>query len=164
MNSRYNSVGKLPTLRAIQPTNRGLISCRGNTFFFLSNVIKRLCGPRSLIHWGPGAISERQADNSKPSTIKTKKAWSYTFSTYFYQTWCLSRVKMAQILIVNIYILCMPLWVHSYKHGDGAKLRGYIRQIKYRHNIYLGSKFFTETNCSSSSCSSSSIVVVVVVV
>jgi hypothetical protein len=72
--SRYNSVGNLPTLRAIHPTKRGLISCRDNTFFCLSSVIIWLCGPRSLIHWGPGAISERQADNSKPSTIKTKKA------------------------------------------------------------------------------------------
>jgi hypothetical protein len=32
MKSRYNSVGKLPTLRAIQQTIRGLISCRGNIF------------------------------------------------------------------------------------------------------------------------------------
>jgi hypothetical protein len=103
MKSRYNSVGKLPTLRVIQPTNLCLTSCWGNTFYCLSSVIIRLCGPRSAIQWGPGAISERQADNSKPSTIKTKKAWSYTLSTYFYQKWCLSCVKMAQILIVKIY-------------------------------------------------------------
>jgi len=32
MKRRYTSVGKLPTLRAIQPTNCGLISCNGNTF------------------------------------------------------------------------------------------------------------------------------------
>ena len=37
----------------------------------------------------PGALSERQADNSQPSTTKTKKACSYTFITYCYQTWCL---------------------------------------------------------------------------
>jgi hypothetical protein len=103
-----NSVGKLPTLRAIQPTNRCFISCRANTFICLSNVVIRLCGARSLIHWVTGVISGRQADNSKPSTIKKKKAWCYTFSTYFYQTWCLSRVKMAQILILNItYCVCL---------------------------------------------------------
>ena len=105
----------------------------------------------------PGAISERQAHNSKPSTTKTKKAWSYTFSIYFLPDVVpIACENGTDIDRKHIYILCMPICVQSYKHGDGAKLWVCIRQINNRHNVYLGSNFFTETNCSSSSSSSSS--------
>jgi hypothetical protein len=109
MKSRYNSVVKLPTLRAIHPTIRGLISCRGNIFFCLSNGSYGTAAHAASSTGDRGLSLSVRLPTQKPSTIKTKKAWSYTFSTYFYQTWCLLRVKMAHTLIVNIHTYCICL-------------------------------------------------------
>jgi hypothetical protein len=91
-----NSVGKLHTLRAIQPTNRDFNSCRNKTFFAYPMWSNGCAAHAVHILWAPRAISERPANNLLPSTVrvKTKKAWSYTFSTYSYQTCCLVQYHM----------------------------------------------------------------------